>query len=402
MRSAFLSVVVLSFASACLQAQVTSTGGFVSNGSPGAGTVACSAGTEPSYSLTAVGFTCPTTITTGFYFVMPASPTGTSNVPLIAGLKDSNGNVPLSFGTYQGNGTAVCTATGTFTSANLLEADANSNVKDSSIAASSVVLGAGSLTTQYGLPYTSNVNGTVAQLGPNTSTTPKFLTMTGTGSAGAAPAWTAGSGNTAVVTTADSGLSSDAAATPLALDGSGNVEAAPASATVGQGGIWNNGQKLGQLVGNLSTGTPALGTLYVQSIEVPYPGLNIGHAAFDVTTAGVGSSLTMYFCVYNAAGSSLLWSASTNFGTGTGVQVASATQYYAVPGIYQVGYLQVGSGDTAAVVATWNTNTLTVNLLNKEGSRVSTSGTTNTSCPSSTSLSNSSATGAQMIYTVEP
>src|ERR1700674_4158268 len=112
MRRAFLAVAFLTLAAPCLRAQVTSTGGFVSNGSTGAGTVACSAGTEPGSSLTAVGFTCPTTITTGFFFVMPASPTGTSNLPLIAGLKDSNGNVPLSFGTYQGNGTAVCTATG--------------------------------------------------------------------------------------------------------------------------------------------------------------------------------------------------------------------------------------------------------------------------------------------------
>ncbi len=229
MRRAFLAITLLALTPR-LQAQVTSTGGFVSNGSPGAGTVACSAGTEPAYSLTAVGFTCPTTITTGFYFVMPASPTGTSNLPLIAGLKDSNGNVPLSFGTYQGNGTAVCTATGTFTSANLLEADASSNVKDSSIAASSVVLGAGGLTTQYGLPYTSNVNGTVAQLGPNTSLTPKFLTMTGTGSAGNAPAWTLGSGNTAAVTTANSNVSSTNSGNYLSIDSNGNAQNSGANA----------------------------------------------------------------------------------------------------------------------------------------------------------------------------
>lgn len=230
MRRAFLAITLLTLTVPCLQAQVTSNGGFVSNGSPGAGTVACSAGTEPGYSLTAVGFTCPATISTGFYFVMPASPTGTSNLPLIAGLKDANGNVPLSFGTYQGTGTAVCTATGSFTSGNLLEADASGNVKDASIAANGVVLGAGNLTTQYGIPYNTSPSGTVTQLGPNTAATPKFLTMTGTGSAGAAPAWAAASGNAVVVATANSNVSSANSGNYLSIDSNGNAQNSGANA----------------------------------------------------------------------------------------------------------------------------------------------------------------------------
>ena len=46
-------------------------------------------------------------------------------------------------------------------------------------------------TTANALAYYTNTNGTFGQVAPNTTSTKKYLTMTGTGSAGAAPVWEA-------------------------------------------------------------------------------------------------------------------------------------------------------------------------------------------------------------------
>lgn len=51
--------------------------------------------------------------------------------------------------------------------------------------------GANLTTTAYGLAYYTNTAGTFGEVDPNTTSTKKFLSMTGTGSAGATPGWVA-------------------------------------------------------------------------------------------------------------------------------------------------------------------------------------------------------------------
>jgi hypothetical protein len=171
------------------------------------------------------------TITSGFYFLLPASASMTgSTTPVIATAADADGNVALSFGTLQGNTTALFTATGSFTINHLVQADTNGNAKDSGVTVSNLVLGGGNLSTQYGIPYNTSPSGTVTQLGPNTAATPKFLTMTGTGSAGAAPTWGQGSGSATAVTTANSNVSSTNSGNYLSIDSNGNAQNSGANA----------------------------------------------------------------------------------------------------------------------------------------------------------------------------
>jgi hypothetical protein len=121
--------------------------------------------------------------------------------------------------------------------------------------------------------------------------------------------------------------------------------------------------------------------LYVRQFTAPQS-FPVGHATVSVSSAGTTS--TMYFCIWNAAGSSLLWSANTAV-NGTGAQSASATQYTLTAGTqYWVGHVQ--SGGTAALMITDGASTNGLLAMNKNSIRYGTDGTGISTCPSSISL----------------
>jgi hypothetical protein len=92
----------------------------------------------------------------------------------------------------------------------------------------------------------------------------------------------------------------------------------------------------------------------------------IGHSTVNVTAAGTGS-VAFYTCIYNSAGTSLLWSSSVSIGTGTGGFSGSATQYTLPAGTYLVTWEQTGT--TGAVYESWSTNPGQAVVLNKQGTR---------------------------------
>lgn len=152
----------------------------------------------------------------------------------------------------------------------------------------------------------------------------------------------------------------------------GNIPAANEaiiSTTVGQDGVWAaSGWPLGIGMGNLTTGTPVNSTMYVYQMNLQRTQV-IGHTTIDVTTAGTAE--TWYTCLYNAAGTTLLWSAS---GTVNAIAVTSfsAAQYTAYPGVYLAAYEQTGT--TSAIVETsTSANAGVVTIINQNGNRFSTS-----------------------------
>lgn len=149
--------------------------------------------------------------------------------------------------------------------------------------------------------------------------------------------------------------------------------------TAGQDGIWITGVPTnGQAATSNATTTPTNNTMFVAQLEVVRTEV-IGHATINVTTAG--TSETFYTCLYNAAGTSLLWSANGGV-NGIAVDTFSAAQYTAYPGIYMVGWEQTGT--TGAAVQTLGSSISPIqSIVNKNGNRIGTSANTvsGAACP---------------------
>jgi len=111
---------------------------------------------------------------------------------------------------------------------------------------------------------------------------------------------------------------------------------------VGRGGIWSNGAHftLGAY-GENGTGALAINTMYGSQLTLSQP-MALGDFIVSATTAGTGS-VVFYACVYNSAGTTLLWSASASIGTGTGPFTGSATQTVLARGNYLVTYGNTGT-----------------------------------------------------------
>lgn len=126
--------------------------------------------------------------------------TGTANTAYnLADFLTGNQNITLS-GDVTGSGTTSITTTiGTGKITNAMLAGSIENSKLNTIGAAKGGTGLTTWTGAYRLIYSTAAT-TVTTLAPNTSATRKFLRMTGTGSAGAAPAWD-------TVTKTDVGLS---------------------------------------------------------------------------------------------------------------------------------------------------------------------------------------------------
>lgn len=172
-----------------------------------------------------------------------------------------------------------------------------------------------------------------------------------------------------VATTNGAGLAQDSAV-PIA-------DIATPISTVGQSGVWITGDLMGMGM-TPATGSPTSGTMYAMQMNLRMPQV-IGHATLNVTAGG--TSETWYNCLYNAAGTTLLWSSNVAV-NGTGVASASATQYTAVPGTYLFAFEQSGGG--AATVATFaGSETNLIAILNQNGTRWGTSANTITAgaCP---------------------
>lgn len=160
------------------------------------------------------------------------------------------------------------------------------------------------------------------------------------------------------------------------------ADAPTITSTVGLDGIWITSVPFssGPVLPNTNVVTPVNSTMYFTQLELLRSEV-IGHATGDVTTAGTAE--TLYVCLYDSSGSSLLWSAS-GADTSTGAFSFSASQYTAPPGLYLLGYEQTGTGAAALLAMTAAApGTYATAVLNKNGNRLGTAGNTvsGSACP---------------------
>jgi hypothetical protein len=194
--------------------------------------------------------------------------------------------------------------------------------------------------------------------------------------------------------------STDVATDAFVQNSLANVLTTP-STTVGQTGVWaHNGTPLGFLA-SAGAQTPTQSTMYFYQLNLAFPQV-IGHFTIYVST-GVASEV-FYVCLYNSAGSSVLWSANTAVATNAVAATGSNSQYTATPGSYILAYEETG-GLSAAAIEGLSNNASLQTLLNKNGSdRLGT--TTNTitsgSCPSMTGTLIVSSTVTPMLIALEP
>lgn len=183
----------------------------------------------------------------------------------------------------------------------------------------------------------------------------------------------------ASVSTAPAGDGLCADANHNAADCGGGVYAANTS--VGTDGIWTSGATLfGGIPGSNSTLTNS--TAYITTVAFSRSQV-IGHFTANVVTAG--SSETLYACLYNASGSTLLWSANTTVNA-TGVVSGTAAQYTAAPGMYL--FMYEATGTTAPSMSVYNTGGGIYNIINKNANRHGTATNTisGSACPATNSV----------------
>lgn len=187
-------------------------------------------------------------------------------------------------------------------------------------------------------------------------------------------------------------LATDQFVANTAYSGNGNV---------GVDMLWTNGVR-GTYWGPTSTGTPTNNTMFITPLVVETP-LIVGHATFDVTTAG--TSETMFACVYNANGSglpnSLVWSGSIAVNT-TNAKSISAAQVTLNPGLYWVGFEQTGT--TGATVEVYNSVAAWINIINANGARAATTANavSGSACPSSTGTLTAQSSAGTLAMILEP
>lgn len=174
---------------------------------------------------------------------------------------------------------------------------------------------------------------------------------------------------------------------------------AAADATVGDGGTWSNGTPGGFGYPNTTNTTPTNSIMYAHQLYLRWPQV-IGHSTVRVVTGG--SSETLYTCLYNAAGTTLLWSANIAVNTSAANASATATQYTANPGTYMLAYEQTGT--TAAAILGFNTSSGVFNLRNANATRDATTGNLVGAgvCPSSLGTLTASTTVNDIMILLEP
>lgn len=111
---------------------------------------------------------------------------------------------------------------------------------------------------------------------------------------------------------------------------------------------------------------PTNNTMYAYQVQLLRTEV-IGHVTMNVSTGG--TSDTFYSCFYNAAGTTLLWSANGTVNSAL-VNSFSAAQYTAVPGVYLAAFEE--SGTTSATLTAFPVNGTLANIINQNGKRWST------------------------------
>jgi hypothetical protein len=150
--------------------------------------------------------------------------------------------------------------------------------------------------------------------------------------------------------------------------------------TVGMDGVWLTGAPLATIPGAVTAQTPTQSTFFVTQMQLQRANV-FGHFTVNVTT-GVASEV-LYVCLYNQAGTSLLWSANASVAS-TAIASGSAAQYTAQPGTYYVGFEQTGGASGAAMSSASQAAAL-INIQNQNGLRwtTSTNTVTGSACPTS-------------------
>jgi hypothetical protein len=152
------------------------------------------------------------------------------------------------------------------------------------------------------------------------------------------------------------------------------------TSTAGMDGVWLNGLPLSVPVISLAaTFLPVSGTMYTSQLNLQRTQV-IGHATIGIPTTA-GTAETLYVCLYNAAGTTLLWSTNGTVNA-TGIDSFSATQYTAYPGVYQLAYEQTGT--TGATMSALVGAGAYASIVNNNGKRQATAANvvSGSACPS--------------------
>lgn len=178
---------------------------------------------------------------------------------------------------------------------------------------------------------------------------------------------------------------------------------AVADSTVGDGGVWSSGAAGGYGYSSTVTITPARNVMYAHQLNLKWTQV-IGNAT--VRVIGAGTSETLYMCLYNGAGTTLLWSASGAINTASTTVSLSNTQYTATPGVYMLAFEQTGSAAATLIGygTTWDVFSI---RLGKNTVRDATAspGVSGGVCPSSltlTALTSANAANSDMMILLEP
>jgi hypothetical protein len=188
------------------------------------------------------------------------------------------------------------------------------------------------------------------------------------------------SGSTTTAVSAGAGVNSAAVGTALIADGSGNAIPRAAVTTVGLGGVWSNGMPFGMPPNIGSTSTLVNGTMYIQQVNLMAE-QTIGNATFNMVTCSSCAEV-INACMYNSAGTTLLWSGISATINGTGAFSATGTQATLTRGIYYFAYSASGGG--ASVIQGYTSGAATTDsILNKNGVREGTAanGISGGACP---------------------
>lgn len=186
--------------------------------------------------------------------------------------------------------------------------------------------------------------------------------------------------------------------TPALFASSGSGVLQPSS-TVGTSGIWAHSSAELSYVGNSTTVTPTSGTMFYEAL---YPTFSqtIGHFTINVGTAGTAE--TFFVCIYNAAGTSLLWSASAAVNSIATVSGSAAqVTLPPIPGGYLVAWAQTGTA--GAVVQGYAASGPTTSILNQNGNRTGTTANLpGGSCPATTGTLTPQTSNVYPLIALEP
>ncbi len=174
---------------------------------------------------------------------------------------------------------------------------------------------------------------------------------------------------------------------------------AVADSTVGDGGVWSSGTPGGYGYSSTATVTPTSGTMYAHQLNLKWTQV-IGNATVRVVSAGTGA--TLYVCLYNGAGNSLLWSANATVNAANTTVSLTSSQYTAMPGIYMLAFEQTG---TSAGLVGYNTTTGVFNIRNGKTTRDATATGTISGgvCPSSLgTLTATTSSTSDLMVLLEP